>query len=150
MRLVRSLLFAALVLSALRARAHDWNDGKIRWVPMDKAAAAATKEKKPILLVVFTEWCPHCRTYAGVFHDPRVVEKSKSFVMVKVDKDQDPATSRAYAPDGEYIPRTYFLDAKGTLRPEIHAPRQRFLYFYDENKADGLLDGMAAALKKKA
>ena len=91
----------------------DWNDGGVSWQPYDKGLAAAKKEKKPVCLVFYTEWCPHCANYSGVFHDPKVVEKSKQFVMIRLDKDKNAELSKQYAPDGEYIPRTYFLSSEG-------------------------------------
>jgi thiol-disulfide isomerase/thioredoxin len=142
-------LALGLVLAvAPRARAHDWNDAQIAWKDFEPGLEAAKKEKKPICLVVFTEWCPHCKNYSAVFHDPKVVEQSKKFVMIHVDKDKNPAVSKKYAPDGEYIPRTYFLRPDGTLAGDIHAPRDKFQYFYDERDPNGILTGMAQAEQK--
>ena len=81
-----------------------------------------------------------------MFHDPQVVELAKRFVMVHLDKDKNPALSQHFAPDGEYIPRTYFLSNTGTLMADIHAPRDKFRYFYDEKNPAPLLDGMRRAL----
>jgi thiol:disulfide interchange protein len=84
----------------------DWNDSGIAWQPYEKGIAEAKAEKKPICMVFYTEWCPHCTNYSKVFHDPKVVEQSKSFVMIRLDKDQNKELSKQFAPDGEYIPRT--------------------------------------------
>jgi hypothetical protein len=126
----------------------NWNDGQIAWQPYDKGLAAAKEQKKPVCLVFFTEWCPHCTNYSQVFHDPKVVDLSKKFVMVRLDKDKNAELSKKFAPDGEYIPRTYFLSSAGALDPELHAPRPQFKYFYDEKDPAPLLAGMDAALKK--
>jgi thioredoxin-like negative regulator of GroEL len=126
----------------------DWNDSGIKWKSFDEGVAEAAKEKKPICLVLYTEWCPHCTNYSAVFHDAKVVEQSKNFVMIRVDKDKNPEISKKYAPDGEYIPRTYFLSPDGKLDPEIHAPRDQFKYFYDERVPGSVLGGMEEALKK--
>ena len=149
MATVLASVIAALVLTGGRVHAGgDWNDAQIGWKSYDEGLAAAKKEQKPICLVFFTEWCPHCRNYSGVFHDPKVVEKSKSFVMIRLDKDKNAEISKKYAPDGEYIPRTYFLSPDGTLDPEIHAPRPQYKYFYDEAQPGSVLGGMDEALKK--
>jgi hypothetical protein len=140
-------LAAGLVASVAWAGG-DWNDGQVGWKPIDEGLKTAAKEKKPVCLVVYTEWCPHCTNYSRVFHDPKVVERSKKFVMVRVDKDKNPEVSKKYAPDGEYIPRTYFLSSSGTLDPDIHAPRPQFKYFYDEKEPGSVLAGMDEALKK--
>jgi protein-disulfide reductase (glutathione) len=126
----------------------DWNDSGIAWQPYEKGIAEAKAEKKPICMVFYTEWCPHCTNYSKVFHDPKVVEQSKSFVMIRLDKDQNKELSKQFAPDGEYIPRTYFLSADGKLDPSIHAPRDKYQYFYDEKSPASILAGMESALKK--
>lgn len=125
----------------------DWNDGQIKWQSYDEGLAEAKKTKKPIMLVFFTEWCPHCKNYSGVFHDPKVVAKSKQFVMIRLDGDKNKELSQKYAVDGSYIPRTFFLSPNGTLS-DIHAPRDQFKYFYDERNPDSILAGMDAAQKQ--
>lgn len=140
---------ATTICSAAAAHAGgDWNDAQIKWQPYKEGLALAAKEKKPILLVFYTEWCPHCTNYSKVFHDPKVVAEAKKFVMIRLDKDKNEELSKQYAPDGEYIPRTYFLSSSGKLDPDIHAPRPQFKYFYDEANAASVLGGMTAALAK--
>ena len=143
------LTAVALVVSATPARAGgDWNDAKVQWQPYEQGLAAAKKDKKPVMLVFYTEWCPHCTNFSKVFHDEKVVDKSKQFVMIRLDKDKSPDISKKYTPDGEYIPRTYFLGSDGTLDPAISAPRPEYKYFYDERDPAQLLAAMDSALKK--
>jgi thiol-disulfide isomerase/thioredoxin len=125
----------------------DWNDQEIKWRTYDDGLAEAKKSKKPVMLIFFTEWCPHCKNYSGVFHDPKVVAKSKDFVMIRLDADKNKELSEKYAVDGSYIPRTYFLASNGTLS-DIHAPREQFKYFYDEHNPASILAGMEAAQKQ--
>ncbi len=153
MRLVQLLVMAALIaplggLPPSEALAHDWNDGAVAWKPLDDGLAAAKKEQKPLCLIVYTEWCPHCGNYSKVFHDPKVVEKAKQFVMVRLDQDKEKDRTGKYAPDGGYIPRTMFLAPDGTLAADVHAPRDKFLYFFDEKNPESVLAGMDAALAK--
>ena len=101
-----------------------------------------------MMLVVFTEWCPHCTNYSKLVHDAAVVEKSRGFVMVRVDKDKQPDISKQNAPDGEYIPRTYFLSSDGVLDPAISAKRERYRYFYNESDPKDVLAAMDSALAK--
>ncbi len=70
--------------------------------------------------------------------------------MVRLDKNQHRKLSAEYAPDGEYIPRTFFLSAEGKLDAELKAPRDKYLYFYNEDDPASLLEGMARALAKLA
>lgn len=143
------MLTAAVALAPAPASAGgDWNDAKIQWQPYEQGIAAAKKDKKPVLLVFFTEWCPHCTNYSKVFHDQKVVDESKKFVMIRLDKDKNAELSKKFAPDGEYIPRTYFLASDGTLDAGLTAPRTEYKYFYDERDPAQLLASMDSALKK--
>ncbi len=137
----------SFLLAAPPARAHDWNAKQIHWVGFTQGLKLARKKHKPICLIIFTEWCPHCRNYATVFHDPRVVREARKFVMIHVDKDKHPDISRRFAPDGEYIPRTYFLDYHGDLHSELRAPQEQYSYFYDELDPRSILAGMKRAAK---
>jgi thioredoxin-like negative regulator of GroEL len=147
--LVLVALLAGMGAGARAARAGgDWNDQGIKWRTLDDALVEAKKSKKPICLIFYTEWCPHCANYSQVFHDPKVVEMSKHFVMVRVDNDKSQEVSKKYALDGSYIPRTYFLSPSGTVDADIHAPRDQFKFFYDEKNPDSVLTAMNTALKK--
>ena len=145
--LKRALAVAIVLGAAVAANAHDWNDGQIAWKDYESGLAAAKTDKKPVCLIFYTEWCPHCKNFSQVFHDPKVVEKSKELVMVHIDKDKNAALSKQYAPDGEYIPRTFFLGPDGKLS-DIHVPHDKYLYFYDEKDPASVLAGMDEALKK--
>lgn len=144
-------LMAALVLAfsaSAWAGGQDWNDANIQWMTYDAGLSEAKKTGKPICLVFYTTWCPHCTNYSKVFNDPEVVKKSKSFVMIRLDKDQNKDVSKQYAPDGEYIPRTYFLSPAGQLDAGLSENRDQYKYFYDEKQPTSLLGGMDRALKK--
>ena len=145
-----ALVMAVLVLVAAAPvlAGGDWNDANIQWQPYEQGLAAAKKDKKPVVVIFFTEWCPHCSNYSKLFHDEKVVAEAKKFVMVRLDKDKNLELSKKISPDGEYIPRTYFLSSDGTLDPTLTAPRAEYKYFYDESDAAQLLAGMGAALKK--
>jgi protein-disulfide reductase (glutathione) len=142
-----ALICTGLIAQAAAA-AGNWNDEKIGWRPYAEGMAAAKAEQKPICLIFYTNWCSHCTNYSKVFHDPRIVERSKGFVMIRVNKDKNAQINKKYAPDGDYIPRTYFLSAQGKLDPEIHAPRPNYQFFYDEMDPADVLAGMDSALGK--
>jgi protein-disulfide reductase (glutathione) len=148
--LATTVAVAALLLTAGRTAVAggDWNDANVAWQSYEAGLAAAKKDKKPVLLIFFTEWCPHCTNYSKLFHDQKVIDQTKKFVVIRLDKDKNADLSKKYAPDGEYIPRTYFLGSDGTLDPAITAPRSEYKYFYDEANPAQLLASMDAALKK--
>ena len=145
--LIPLTLLLAVGLVGTAHAAGDWNDQQIKWRSYDEGLAEAKKSKKPVMLIFFTEWCPHCKNYSGVFHDPKVVAESKKFVMIRLDADKNKELSQKYAVDGSYIPRTYFLASNGTLS-EIHAPREQFKYFYDEKHPASILAAMTQAQKQ--
>jgi thiol:disulfide interchange protein len=126
----------------------DWNDQQITWKGYDDGLAEAKKTKQPICLIFYTTWCPHCANYSKLFSDPEVVKKAKSFVMIRLDKDKNPDLSKKFSPDGEYIPRTYFLGSNGELDPGLSETRDQYKYFYSEKEATSILAGMDRALKK--
>lgn len=152
--MIRGLTAAVsvMVLAAIGGTAHaasdDWNNAKIKWMGYEEGLAAAKASNKPICLIFYTTWCPHCTNYQKVFDNPAVVEKSKSFVMIKLDKDQNKEISAKYKPDGEYIPRTYFLSPDGKLDEELSENRPQFKYFYNENDPSSILGGMDRALAR--
>jgi protein-disulfide reductase (glutathione) len=132
---------------AAAAGGESWNAAQIDWQPYEAGLAQARAQNKPVCLVLYTNWCPHCRNYSRVFDDPQVVERARGFVMIRANADEEPAVAGKYASDGGYVPRTFFLAADGTLDPEIHAPRPKFRYFYDERDPRSLLGGMETAAR---
>jgi thiol-disulfide isomerase/thioredoxin len=131
------------------AAAGPWGGTSIQWRTSNEAFAEAKRTNKPIALVVFTTWCPHCKRFQRVFDDPRIVEASKSFVMVHVDGDADRDLADRYAPDGGYFPRTMFLKPDASLLNGVRAKDEgRFQFFYDENDASPLLAAMDKAKRE--
>ncbi len=147
-RLAVLALLAVLVAPQPAAAGGDWNDTGIAWQSYEEGLKKAKEDGKPICLIFYTNWCPHCTNYAKVFHDEAVVEKAKKFVMVRVDKDAHPAISSKFKPDGEYIPRTYFLSSDGVLDPALTENRPQYKYFYNELDPASILGGMDRALAK--
>lgn len=140
------LLLALAVPSAWAGG--DWNDDGIAWRSFDDGVAEAKKDGKPVCLVIYTEWCPHCKNYAKVFHDAEIEELSKQFVMIRLDQENNESLSKKFVPDGSYIPRTMFLDSAGNLVPEIKLSRDKYLYFYDEHDPTQLREAMKNAPSK--
>jgi thiol-disulfide isomerase/thioredoxin len=131
--MIRSVLFASLLVVAGPAQADpDWNDNNIRWHSYNDGLKVAMAESKPICLVFYANWCPHCVKFSTVFHDAKMISETKKFVMIRIDNDKDGEISARYVPDGKYIPRVFFLSSAGQLDPQIQAPRKEYKYFYDE------------------
>jgi thiol-disulfide isomerase/thioredoxin len=122
-----------------------WGGRAIAWRTPEEGLAEAKRAGKPVLVVIYTTWCPHCRNYSKVFADPRVAQAAKPFVMVREDGDAKTEFAAKLAPDGSYIPRTLFLRPDGSLAKEIRAHDGRYGYFYDEDDAAPLLAAMERA-----
>jgi thiol-disulfide isomerase/thioredoxin len=122
-----------------------WGGSAIAWRTPDEGLADAKKTGKPVLVVIFTTWCPHCRNYSKVFADSRVAEAARQFVMIREDRDEETEFAASLAPDGTYIPRTLFLRPDGSLMKEIRANDGRYRYFYDEDDPAPLIAAMARA-----
>ncbi|MFI5297543.1 MAG: thioredoxin family protein [Polyangiales bacterium] len=131
------------------ATGEAWGGAGVVWRSPQDAFAEAKRTNKPIALVVFTTWCPHCKRFQKVFGDPRIIEASKAFVMLHIDADQERDVAEKYAPDGGYFPRTLFLKPDATLLGDVRAKDDgRFQYFYDENDAAPLLAAMDKAKRE--
>lgn len=139
---------ALVAIATLALAGGDWNDTGVAWKPYEQGLAEAKTSKKPICLIFYTEWCPHCTNYAKLFHDAALVELSKKFVMIRIDKDKDKETgvSGKYAPDGDYIPRTFFLTSDGKLLDQVTEQRANYKYFYNETDPAGVMRSMNAVL----
>ncbi len=125
----------------------DWNESGVAWRSFSAGVDEARRTGRPICLVVHTTWCSDCKLYSQTFHDPRVVEQSRRFVMVRVDQEAEPAVAKRFAPDGEYIPRTFFLRSTGELLDGIRSSRTEAIYNYPEDDPAALLHAMDEALR---
>ena len=98
-------------------------------------------------MVVYADWCPQCRTFSKLFHDDRVVEATRDFVMVRVDGDAEEKVAKKYAPDGNYFPRTLFLAPDGRIAPTIRGSGGDSVYDYPTRDPGKLLASMSTARK---
>jgi thioredoxin:protein disulfide reductase len=116
----------------------------INWQPY--SAGLLTGASQPLLLDFYADWCIPCHEMDNkTYSDPRVIEKAKQFVMVKVD-----LTKQGVAPVDELVrkysivgmPTTAFLAPGGREHGDL-----RQVGFVN---ADKLLNSMAAALTTPA
>ena len=123
----------------------DWNDGEIAWQSYEAGLAQARRERKPMLLVFYTQGCQHSPEYSRIFHAPEVVAQAREFVMVRVDADLLPELDARFMPDGPYVPRTFFLDPDGAPALALHGADPTYRYFLDYASPRELLELMARA-----
>lgn len=124
-----------------------WGGTAIAWHAPDEGLAEAKRTGRPAMLVLYTSWCPHCKSFSKLFSDARVTEASKQFVMIKANSDEAEDFAWKYAPDGGYIPRTFFLKPDGSILADIRASDGQYKYFYDEKDPAPLLAAMDRAKK---
>lgn len=126
-------------------RGADWNEGAIAWRAYDEGLAEAKATGKPVVLVFYTDWCPHCHNYSRVFHDPEVVKAASEFVMIRVNRDVSPELSEHYDLDGQYVPRTFILRPDGEVRAELTGEDPEYRYYLNEHDPRELLAVMQKA-----
>jgi thioredoxin-related protein len=99
----------------------------LEWTALDKAAAKASGEDKPILVDVYTDWCGWCKKMdKEVFVDPGVAGVlSSKFALAKVNgESKDEFTFKGKKINGIGIARSFgvqgypsiiFLDSNGDM-----------------------------------
>jgi thiol:disulfide interchange protein len=119
-RILRRALFASAAVMAVAAFALPAR-AEIRFeTSIQKAKARAAKEKKPILIDVYTDWCGWCKKLDADTYSKKDVSDyvNANFVSLKVNPEKDAATKKfvdQYKVEG--YPTILFTDATGK---EIH------------------------------
>ncbi len=96
-------------------KASDFNGKELSWLEdHDKGLKEAALENKPMVLLLYADWCPVCkRLMSESFEDPRVRILKDRFVWVKVNSEKEAKYKELYGQDG--YPMIVFLDAKGKV-----------------------------------
>ncbi|KHN83312.1 Folliculin [Toxocara canis] len=159
---LRCFVFVAVVLQVkVCAEGEEKNEVKenelargfgddIDWVTWREAKQQSKTLKKPIFLLIHKSWCGACQALKTTFRvssrRDEFVKLSKEFVMVNTEDDEEPDDKR-YSPDGQYIPRIFFLDEDGepfkNINNKASYPRNSH-YFPQLPK---LIDAMKRAVK---
>jgi thiol:disulfide interchange protein len=130
---------------APKAGPHVQFDGPIQWRTWDEGLAEAKRANRGIFLLVYADWCPHCRNLSPVFQQPEVVALAEKLVMVRQDADEKAPWMQRYAAQGTYVPRIFFLKPDGTLREDLRSAHPQYPYFYTPGGVDELKASMRRA-----
>jgi thiol-disulfide isomerase/thioredoxin len=118
----------------------------VSWTSWEQGKTAARAQNRPIFLLVYADWCPHCRSLSKVFDDGEVQKLARSMVMVRQNADENASwLDEVAGKHGGYVPRVFFLRADATLRPEIKSDDARFPYFYTPEGIETLKRSMKRA-----
>ena len=120
-------------------------DGPVAWQTWEAGMAAAQAANRPVMLMVYADWCPKCRALKPGFKDTELVELSKKLVMIKQDSEEKPAWLNTYAEFGSYVPRVLFLNPDGSVRRELTGPNGRYPHFFAIQALGALKDAMRKA-----
>jgi len=128
------------------AGADKWSYPKLPWTVTTEGLSRMKKYRRPGLVVVKGEWCPHCRRYAKLFEDPEIQKLAESFELILVDSDSAEAAS--FSDTGTYVPRTLFLSPDGEKDLGLKGPNAKYPHFFSVSDRDRLVRALKEARGK--
>jgi thiol:disulfide interchange protein len=129
------LVASLLILPSMAFAGIDWNDKQVKWHSYDAGVAAAQRENKPILLVVYADWCGVCKKYSVMFSDPAVIKGSKKVVLIRLNQDTDGKYLAKYSLDGKYVPRTFIMNKNQVIQPSPYKSDNYAFFLPPESNA---------------
>jgi len=109
-----ALLVVAAAMTGVPTLARQSKDhGPIPWLTsFAKGKKEAAKQKKPMMVDYYANWCPPCRAMmATTYKDKAVVAKAKRFVPVLLDIEKN--KKQTEAANVESIPTVVFYNSHG-------------------------------------
>ena len=96
---------------------NDYNEG------LDEAR----REAKPVVLVLYADWCKWCkRLMDQTIEDPRVKKLKDRFVWIKVNSDKEKKYHALFQQKG--FPMTVLMDAEGVVQQKINGYKRGFAF----------------------
>lgn len=109
-------------------------ESRIEWgKDLDAALELAKELRKPVMVDFMATWCPPCHAMEdSTFSVPEVIEKSRAFIPVRIDVDEQREVAVVYDGNarkygGVGIPNILFLDPEGGRLKHVvgyHSPEQ--------------------------
>jgi FKBP-type peptidyl-prolyl cis-trans isomerase 2 len=110
-------------------KASAFNSVEIPWLEdHDQGLHAAEHEAKPVVLVLYAEWCTWCKKLLNEsFQDPRIKLLKDQFIWVKIDSSMQIDLKKLYEQDG--FPMIVLLHPNGEVIRKIEGFKEaRTLY----------------------
>jgi len=125
--------------------ARGWGNN-IKWHGLKEGRELAKELGKPAMIVIHTTSCRASKQLKPRFANSTAIQQlSQNFVMINVQDREDPATSEL-RPDGGYIPRILFTDARGNILKEVQSNNSQYHYFYGD--VESITDSMKKVTKQ--
>ena len=107
---------------------------------LDEALAQARRERKPIVVDFYAEWCAPCqRMETTTFKDERVRTLLERCVFVRIDTDEHPDVTKRMAVEG--LPDICFALPDGTVVRQLRN-------FQDAESFSSELEGLIQKMEK--
>ena len=93
-----------LTVSGVTDPSKDEGDKALNWVKYDEGLKLAKKEKKPVFVEFFTNWCKFCKKMEKETYSDKTISEylSEHFIMVKVNAE---SKNTVDTPDGSLSER---------------------------------------------
>ncbi|MDY6950704.1 MAG: thioredoxin family protein, partial [Thermodesulfobacteriota bacterium] len=104
-------------------KASTLRETELPWIEdYDEAIAAAKPTGKPILLVLYADWCGYStKLFDRTMEDPRIKVLKDRFVWLKIDSDKDPSYKESFAQEG--FPMIVVMDSEGLVLAKMSGYR---------------------------
>ncbi len=117
----------------------DWNEEKLTWHNYEDALQVAKQTGQSILFILYADWCPTCHAYKNIFYNKRIIDATGGVILARANVDKRHELSTHFNLDGEYIPQTYLLNAKGTVIEAAYEGKPFPRYFLNADSVDDFL-----------
>lgn len=148
----REFLTTTTLALTLPHLAHAQPQATIPWQTWAQGSQRAAAEHKAIGLLIYADWCPHCRELEPLLREAEIVKLAHPLIMIRQNADEHAEwVTQRFGRLGTYVPRLFFLHPDGSIAEEIQSGNTRFPYFYQPHQPETLRSALkrAAALAGK-